>query len=168
MIKNSYFDYFDVFGPSWDAVVVWELLCELKHPLGTPCLRSRKWSFYLGNCCGQEATLWSANPLLSPKKRNRTYLWPFNENRVVGYQGNSCQVSHQSRKWSFLHYFWHVLVKLGHLYGLGVTLWSGHPLLAPARAESEVFCFILEFVGQFRPLLWPGGLFVVREPRLEP
>ena len=51
-------------------------------------------------------------------------------------QCNSCWVPHQSRKCSFLGYFWRFLANLGHFCGRGALLWSGDTILSPTRLNK--------------------------------
>ena len=74
--------------------------------------------------------VWSCWGVKMAKRQDYT-SGPSNENRVVDYQCNSCQVPQPSRTWSFLDYCWCVLAKLGRFGGQGGTLWSGNLLLSP-------------------------------------
>ena len=66
-----------------------------------------------------------------PSRALITSLGPFNENRVVGYQCNTCRFPCQSGTWRFWNNFEHVLANSGLFCGWGATLWCGNHLLSP-------------------------------------
>ena len=66
-----------------------------------------------------------------PLEACKYFSGPFDENRVVDYQCDSCQVPCQNRKWIILGDFGRFLASSGHHCGQGATSWSGNPLPRP-------------------------------------
>ena len=119
----------------------------------------------------------------------KPYLGPFDENRVVGNQCNSCRIPWQSRTCYFGEWFWLgvFLANTGHFCGRWATLWCRNLLLSfnnstwghfvkiewlvadviavgiLDRAERAVFEVIVAgcVFGQSRSFLWSGSHFVV-------
>ena len=111
-----------------------------------------------GRFCGRGANVWCRDPLLSLIRF--TYIWPFNENRVVGCQWNTCRGPWQSRMWYFGDYVGRLLANAGCFCCWGATWWCRNPPVgSPDRARAR--CDIL---GMMLGVFWPiQAIFVIGE-----